>query len=106
MLAAERDASIDKAQVKMAESKLALLRSGFRVEEIAEAKARADAAQQVLDVTRARLKKCEIRSPIDGVVLRKYISEGESAYTIQSRYSRWPAPTDIASAQRLMRRTC
>jgi HlyD family secretion protein len=76
-LTAERDAHVAYAQVKIAKNKLALLKAGPRVEEIAEASARAESAKHVVDVTQARLAKCEIRSPINGTVLRKLVSEGE-----------------------------
>jgi HlyD family secretion protein len=76
-LTAERDARMSSAQVAMAEKRLALLRAGPREEEIVEAKARDTAAQHASDVAKAQLAKCDIRSPIDGVVLRKYASKGE-----------------------------
>jgi HlyD family secretion protein len=74
---AERDAAMAAAQLRMSQYKLTLARIGPRLEEITEAKARVDAAEDVLRVTSARLAKCEIRSPIDGMVLRKHVSKGE-----------------------------
>lgn len=74
---AERNAGIAAAQVAIAQQKLKLMIAGARAEEIAEAKARVEAALNIVAVTKARLAKCEIRSPIDGRVLRKHVSEGE-----------------------------
>jgi HlyD family secretion protein len=88
-LTAERDAGMASAQVKIAEERLALLKAGPRFEEIAEAKARAESAEHAVDVAKARLAKCEVRSPIDGTILRKYVSDGElfSIYNPQPLFS-------------------
>ena len=35
------------------------------------------AAKHAIDATGAELAKCEVKSPVDGIVLRKQVSEGE-----------------------------
>src|SRR5262249_12661860 len=53
------------------------LKAGTREEEVAEAKARMIAAKHAIEATNAELAKCEVKSPVDGIVLRKQVSEGE-----------------------------
>jgi multidrug resistance efflux pump len=72
-----RDARMAAAQVEAARLRLRLLKAGTREEELAEAKAKTLAAQRSIDVTKAELSKCEVTSPLDGLVLRKHVSEGE-----------------------------
>jgi HlyD family secretion protein len=74
---AERDARMARAQLDSARLRLRLLEVGTREEEIAEAKARMHAADSAVAVSRAELAKCEVKSPVDGVVLRKHVSESE-----------------------------
>jgi HlyD family secretion protein len=93
-LTAERDARMASAQVKIAESRLALLKAGPRVEEIAEAKARLQAMQHTIAVAGARLRKCEIRSPVDATVLKKYMSKGELVSIYNPKPIFLLAPTD------------
>jgi multidrug resistance efflux pump len=73
----ERDVRVAAAQLEAARLKLRLLKAGTREEELAEAKAKMLAAKNLIDVTRSELAKCEIRSPVAGIVLRKHVSEGE-----------------------------
>jgi HlyD family secretion protein len=73
----ERDLRVAAAQLEVARLRLRLLMAGTREEELAEAKAKMLAAQHQIEVTRSELSKCEIRSPIAGIVLRKHVSEGE-----------------------------
>jgi HlyD family secretion protein len=73
----ERDVRVANAQLESARLKLRLLKAGTREEELAEAKARMLAAQNRIDVSRSELSKCEVKSPVAGVVLRKHVSEGE-----------------------------
>ena len=72
-----RDALMAKAQLEAARLRLQLLKAGTREEELAEAKAKMLAAEHSIRVTRSELSKCEVKSPVDGVVLRKHVSEGE-----------------------------
>ena len=74
---AERDNHMAESQLDSAQLRLRLLRAGTRDEELAEAKARMVAAQHLVAVTEAELAKCEVRSSIDGIVLRKHVSPGE-----------------------------
>jgi HlyD family secretion protein len=76
-LTTERDFRMSAAQVLAAQNRLTLLKAGPRVEEIAEAKAREEASERSIEVAKARLAKCEIRSPVNGTVLHKYVSAGE-----------------------------
>jgi multidrug resistance efflux pump len=76
-LTTERDSRMATAQVLAARNRLALLKLGPRVEEIAEAKARVESSKRSIEVSRARLAKCEIHSPVNGIVLHKYVSVGE-----------------------------
>jgi HlyD family secretion protein len=73
----ERDVRVANAQLESARLKLRLLKAGTREEELAEAKARMLAAQNQIDVSKSELAKCEVKSPVTGVVLRKHVSEGE-----------------------------
>jgi multidrug resistance efflux pump len=73
----DRDARIAAAQLEAARVRLRLLKAGTREEELAEAKARVLAAKHATDVTKADLSKCEVKSPVEGIVLRKHVSEGE-----------------------------
>jgi HlyD family secretion protein len=74
---AERDSRMAAAQLDVARKRLHLLEVGTREEEVAEANARMVAAQNAVMVTQAELAKCDVKSPIDGIVLRKHVSEGE-----------------------------
>jgi HlyD family secretion protein len=73
----ERAARITDAQLEDALAKLKLLRIGSRAEDIAEADARRDAAKAALDEARARLAQCSVTSPIDGIVLARFGSQGQ-----------------------------
>jgi multidrug resistance efflux pump len=73
----ERDAHIAAAQLDAASLRLRLLKAGTREEELAEAQARMLAAGHLVEQTKSELSKCEIVSPVDGIVLRKQVSEGE-----------------------------
>jgi HlyD family secretion protein len=75
--AATRDAAVAVAEVDAARLRLRLLQLGTRAEELAEAKARVLAARHAIDATRSELGKCDVRSPVEGIVLRKHVSEGE-----------------------------
>ncbi len=57
---------------------LALITAPPREEDVAMAKANVALAQADLDVQRSLLEKTQLRSPIDGVVLRRYLKPGET----------------------------
>ncbi len=73
------DANDKQAREKVDQTKqaLALLRKGPRVEEIEQARAKADQAQAALAESQTQLTFCTLRSPVDGVVLAKHIEPGE-----------------------------
>jgi HlyD family secretion protein len=73
----DRDARMASAQREVARSRVGLILAGTREEELAEAKARDEAAAHASEAARAELEKCEVRSPVTGIVLRKNVSEGE-----------------------------
>jgi HlyD family secretion protein len=73
----ERDLRVAAAQLDAARLKLRLLQAGTREEELAEAQAKMVAARHMIDVTQSELSKCEVKSPVGGIVLRKHVSEGE-----------------------------
>jgi multidrug resistance efflux pump len=73
----ERDVRVATAQVEAARLRLRLLKAGTREEEVTEAKAKMLAAKHSIDATKSELAKCEVRSPVAGIVLRKQVSEGE-----------------------------
>ena len=73
----ERAAKISAAQLADAQARLDLLRSGSRAEDIAEADARRDAAAAALEEAKARLAQCSVPSPIDGVVVARFVSKGQ-----------------------------
>lgn len=73
----ERDLRVATAQLDAARLKLRLLQAGTREEELAEAQAKMVAARHMIDVTNSELSKCEVKSPVGGIVLRKHVSEGE-----------------------------
>ena len=73
----ERDAHMAAEQLNAARFRLQLLKAGTREEELTEAEQKMLAAQHTVDATKAELAKCDVRSPISGIVLRKDVSAGE-----------------------------
>jgi HlyD family secretion protein len=73
----DRDTRMAAAQREVARSRVNLLAAGTREEELAEAKAKDIAAAHAIEVAKAELEKCEVKSPVTGIVLRKNVSEGE-----------------------------
>jgi multidrug resistance efflux pump len=72
-----RDSQMTNAQLISAQVRLQLLEVGTREEDLAAGKAHMLAAQDTVAVTEAELAKCDIRSPINGIVLSKLVSVGE-----------------------------
>jgi multidrug resistance efflux pump len=68
LLVVERDSRVADAVLVDARKKLALLRAGTRVEDIAEAKARRDSAAAFLDEGKADLDQCAVKAPAAGTV--------------------------------------
>src|SRR5262249_9075363 len=78
---AEEQIGVAQARVDSARERLWLLEAGSREEDLARADADVALARATLDEARAVLDKTFIRSPIDGVVLRKHRRVGESVST-------------------------
>ncbi|MBI1747864.1 MAG: HlyD family secretion protein [Acidobacteria bacterium] len=75
---AERDYQVAKARYAAATHRHELINDEAREEDIARAQADVALARARLQEARARRDKTIIRSPIDGVVLRKHLKVGES----------------------------
>jgi HlyD family secretion protein len=68
-----------RAEARAARERVALVRAGPRAEAVAAARAQVGEAEAALELARARLAEAELRSAIDGVVLRKNLERGETA---------------------------
>jgi ABC exporter DevB family membrane fusion protein len=75
---AQRDYKTAKARWEAAKQRHALIEDEAREEDRSRAKADVELARAQVDEARARLEKTFVRSPIDGVVLRKHLNAGES----------------------------
>lgn len=71
------DVSILEARLRATEQDRQLLRSGARIERLDRAQAQVAEARAALSMTRAQLEHSVIRSPIDGVVVQRYLEVGE-----------------------------
>jgi multidrug resistance efflux pump len=78
---AVQQAKVAQARTDSARERLSLLEAGSRDEERAQADAQVALARASLAEARAVLEKTFIRSPIDGIVLRKHHRAGESVST-------------------------
>jgi HlyD family secretion protein len=74
---AERDAHMAEAMLAEVRAKLALLKVGSREEDIAEARARRDAAKARLEEATAQVAYCTVDAPISGIILSTRISSGQ-----------------------------
>ena len=74
---AERDAHMAEAMLAEVRAKLALLKAGSREEDIAEARARRDAAKARLEEVAAQLAYCTVDAPISGLILSTRVSPGQ-----------------------------
>ena len=79
---AQAELDTAKAERERAAAALRLLRVGARVEDIRAAEARLAAAMATRDRASAQFDKSQIRSPIDGVVLKRDLREGETAVAL------------------------
>lgn len=79
----EREYKVAKARYEAAAQHYALIDDPSREEDVAHAQAGVALAQANLEQARARYEKTFVRSPIDGVVLRRHHRAGESV-TISS----------------------
>lgn len=75
---AEREYKVARARHDAAVERHSFVDDEAREEDRARAEAEVALARAQLDEARARLEKAFIRSPIDGVVLRKHLKAGES----------------------------
>jgi HlyD family secretion protein len=74
----EREYQVAKARYEASLQHQALINAAAREEDRSKAQADVALARAQLDEARARLEKTMIRSPLTGVVLRKYLKTGES----------------------------
>jgi HlyD family secretion protein len=74
---AERDARMATAMLEEVRAKLVLLKVGSREEDIADARARRDAAKARVEEAAARLAYCTVDAPISGVILSTRVSPGQ-----------------------------
>jgi multidrug resistance efflux pump len=77
----EEQIGVAQARVDSARERVSLLEAGSREEDRARADADVALARATVDEARAVLEKTIIRSPIDGVVLKKHRRVGESVST-------------------------
>jgi len=75
---AERDFQVASARVEQALQNQALVNAEARPDDVAKAEAAINIATGQLQEHRALLNKTIVRSPIDGIVLRKHVKPGES----------------------------
>jgi HlyD family secretion protein len=75
---ADRDVNTAQARVDAARQRLAVVRTQTRVEDLKRAEAEVAHAKAALAEAQASLDKTYIRSPLNGIVLRKYKKTGES----------------------------
>ncbi|MHC4934521.1 MAG: efflux RND transporter periplasmic adaptor subunit, partial [Planctomycetota bacterium] len=64
------------ARVEAAKEELNLLRAGYRVEEVAKARATLTRAEAARDLAQSHFSYAEVRSPAAGVVLERYVTPG------------------------------
>ena len=79
--AADRAAGVARARVDAARERRDLINAEAREEDRAQAEAEVSLARARLDEARAQYDKTFIRSPIDGVILRRLRQAGESVST-------------------------
>lgn len=77
--AAEAQARVARAGVRVAEAGLALAKAGPRPEEVEMAAAQVEQAEAAVDLVKVQLAKQTLRAPVDGVVSRLLVREGEVA---------------------------
>jgi ABC exporter DevB family membrane fusion protein len=78
---AEQQIGVARARLDSARERLSLVDAGAREEDRAHADADVALARAALDEARAMLDKTYVRSPIDGIVFRKFRRAGESVST-------------------------
>ncbi len=92
----KRDLAVADASVNAAANRVALVNASALPEELARADAEIKAAAERVNVIGDRLKKCAVRAPISGAVLRVHVEAGEAVSTL------FPQPiVSLADASRL-----
>jgi len=76
--AADREMGVAAARLQAARERLSIVNDETRPEDLKRARAELERAQAQLGEARALLSKTIIRSPIDGVILRKKLKSGEN----------------------------
>jgi multidrug resistance efflux pump len=79
---AERDARMAAALLDESRAKLALLNAGSREEDVTETRSRRDAARRRVEETAARVGRCSVDAPSDGIVLATHVSPGQLVSTM------------------------
>jgi HlyD family secretion protein len=79
---AEAEAAGARARADVARARLALIEAGARPEDLQAAAAAVDAARAEVERAQALYEKTLIRSPIDGVVLKRDLREGETVVAL------------------------
>jgi HlyD family secretion protein len=75
---ADREMGVAAARLQAARERLALVNDETRPEDLKRARAELERAQAQLAEARALLEKTTIRSPINGIILRKKLKAGEN----------------------------
>jgi HlyD family secretion protein len=70
-------AEVAQGRAKEARERLTMLRKGFRIEQVEQARARLKIAEESLAEARTRLGYTILTAPMDGVVLSKNVEVGE-----------------------------
>lgn len=78
-----REAESREAQARACEAELSLVERETRPEDLAAAVAEEERAKRELEAARAELEKTILRSPIDGVVVRRNLRVGEAVSSFQ-----------------------
>lgn len=78
----KRDLAVAEASVNAAANRVALVNASALPEELARADAEIKAAAERVNVIGDRLKKCAVRAPIGGAVLRVHVEAGEAVSTL------------------------
>jgi multidrug resistance efflux pump len=92
----KRDLAVAEASQRAAANRVALVNAPALPEELARADAEIKAAAERVNVINDRLKKCVVRAPISGAVLRVHVKAGEAVSTL------FPQPiVSLADASRL-----
>lgn len=92
----KRDLAVAEASASAAANRVALVNATALPEELARADAEIKAAAERVNVIGDRLKKCAVRAPIGGTVLRVHVEAGEAVSTL------FPQPiVSLADSSRL-----